>query len=117
MWLTDGDQNTKFFHAKAFSQQQRNAIHGLCDENGTWQMDDRVVEHKIVDYFSNIFCSNGQIDPIVVIEVIQLGNLEEMNVELSHEFQVGEVCRALKQLHPKKALSSDGMPPFFYQHY
>lgn len=89
----------------------------MCDENGTWQMDDRVVEHKIMDYVSNIFCSNGQIDPIVVIEAIQPRILEEMNVELSHEFQAEEVCRALKQMHPKKASSSDGMPPLFFQHY
>ena len=33
-WLTDGDCNMSFFHAKATNQKQRNAILGICDSDG-----------------------------------------------------------------------------------
>ena len=33
------------------------------------------------------------------------------------EFQAEEVAKALKQMHLKKALGPDGMPPLFYQRY
>ena len=40
MWITDGDRNTSFFHQKASNRRQRNIIHGLTDDNGTWNEDD-----------------------------------------------------------------------------
>ena len=33
------------------------------------------------------------------------------------EFKAKQVTRALKLMHPKKALRLDGMPPLFYQYY
>nr|POF15934.1 hypothetical protein CFP56_42759 [Quercus suber] len=32
MWITDGDQNTSFFHQKASNRKQKNYIEGLTDE-------------------------------------------------------------------------------------
>ena len=41
----------------------------------------------------------------------------EMNEELQKDFKAKEVWTALKQMHPTKALSLDGMSPIFYQTY
>ena len=40
-----------------------------------------------------------------------------MNTSLTAKFKAEEVARALKQMHPKKALRPDGMPHLFYQYY
>ena len=40
-----------------------------------------------------------------------------MNALLIREFQVGEVRKAIKQMHPLKALGLDDMNPLFYQHF
>ena len=40
-----------------------------------------------------------------------------MNKELVVEFKPDEIRATLKQMHPTKSLSSDGMSPIFYQKY
>ena len=112
MWLVGGDRNTCFFHAKASNKHQRNSIEGTCDANSIWQEDDHQVETIMVDYFSNIFKSNRIIDASIVVEVVQPMVIESMNRGLVQEFQAIEVVKALKQMHPKKCPSSNGMSPF-----
>lgn len=38
-----------------------------------------------------------------------------MGVDLSRDYTLEEIERALKQIHPTKVLGPDGMPPLFYQ--
>ncbi|KAL4364133.1 hypothetical protein GQ457_04G024760 [Hibiscus cannabinus] len=35
-WLTQGDRNTTYFHARASGRQKKNRIRGLYNENGVW---------------------------------------------------------------------------------
>ena len=71
----------------------------------------------MVDYFSNIFKSNGITDASAVVGVVQPMVTESMSRGFVQEFQVAEVVKALKQMHPKKSPSPNGMLPLFYQHY
>ena len=71
----------------------------------------------MVDYFSNIFKSNGIIDASAVVEAVQPMVTKSMNRGLVQEFQATEVVKALKQMHPKKSPSLNGMSLLFYQHY
>ena len=89
----------------------------MVDEVGTWQEDDRIMEHIIVDYFTNILRTCGQTDASAVVNVIQPRITEAMNLELCPGFQAEEVFRAPKPMHPKKSPDLDGMPPLFYEHY
>ena len=79
MWLVGGDRNISFFHAKASNRHQRNSIEGMCDAKGIWQEDDRQVKAIMVDYFSNIFKSNGIIDTSAVVGAVQPLVSESMN--------------------------------------
>ena len=91
-----------FFHTKALNRYQRNLIHGLCDANVVWKKDERRIESIVMDYFADIFKSNGSIDASKVVEVVQLVVTDAMNLGLIQKFHVAEVARALKQMHPKK---------------
>ena len=71
----------------------------------------------MVDYFSNIFKSNGITDALAIVGAVQPMVTESMNRGLVQEFQATEVVKALKQMHPKKSPSPSGMPYLFYQHY
>ena len=71
----------------------------------------------MVDYFSNIFKSNGITDASAVVGVVQPMVTESMSRGFVQEFQVAEVVKALKQMHPKKSPSRIGILPLFYQHY
>ncbi|XP_075649604.1 uncharacterized protein LOC142620050 [Castanea sativa] len=79
--------------------------------------DDQVMERIILNYFTSIFQTNGTMDTIAVIEAIKLIVTGPMNEYLYQSFQAEEVHKALKQMHPKKSLGPDGMPPLFYQHF
>ena len=104
-WLTERDRNTSFFHTKAINRKQRNTIHGLCDANGDWQKDDFQIEQITMDYFSNIFCSQGPTDATTLIYDVDPVVSTHINNFLTQEFIAEEVHRALKQMHPKNLIA------------
>ena len=75
------------------------------------------MEKIILDYFSNIFQTNKPTDTSAVVVVVQSVVIDSMNRFLCQSFQADEVHRALKQMHPKKLLGPNSMPPLFYQHF
>lgn len=64
-----------------------------------------------MDYFTDIFKSNGSTDASKVVEVVQPMVTNAMNLGLIQKFHAVEVARALKKMHHKNAIGSDGMPP------
>ena len=70
-----------------------------------------------MDYFSNIFCSKGPTNATTLIDAIDPVVSTDIKNFLTQEFIAEEVHVALKQMHPKKSPSLDGMPPLFYQHF
>ena len=117
LWITNGDRNTSFFHQKASNRKERNSIRGIICENGVWQEDDQIMERVILNYFTGIFQTNGQMDTTAVIEAIEPVVTGPMNEYLCQTFQAEEFHKALKQMHPKKSPGPDGMPPLFYQRF
>ena len=81
-----------------------------------WQTDDHSMEQITLGYFSNIFHSNGPTDISAIVAAIKPVVIDSMNRFLCQPFQAEEVHRALKQMHSKKSLGPDSMPPLFYQH-
>lgn len=117
LWIIDGDHNTASYHQKASNRKDKNSIIGICDSLGQWQEDDHVTETIILEYFENIFRSNGLVDILQLVDAVQPMITEEINSSLTQTFTVEEVHKALKQMHPKKSSGPDGMPPLFYQHF
>ena len=67
-----------------------------------------------ITYFTNIFESNSLSDVSLVVNVIKPVVTDVTNTGLTQDFQATEVIKALKQMHPKKALGPNSMPLIFY---
>uniref|UniRef100_A0A803NGS4 RNase H type-1 domain-containing protein n=1 Tax=Cannabis sativa TaxID=3483 RepID=A0A803NGS4_CANSA len=59
LWLREGDQNSKFFHAKATARKKNNSINSLLNNSGVWVDWEGGLSDVIVDYFSDIFTSTS----------------------------------------------------------
>ena len=117
LWIKWGDRNTNFFHATASQRRRRNRIEGLQNANGEWQENQEDVESIILEYFKGIFKSDQPSNFKASLNAINHRVSPEMNESLTVEFKAEEVWRALKQMHPTKALGPDGMSPIFFQQY
>ena len=95
----------------------KNRIKGLCDSRGRWREDCEEMEGIILTYFKEIYSSNFLVDFGTSLGAVDRKVSDEMNEDLLMEFRVEEVWCALKQMHPTKSPSPDGMSPIFYQRY
>ncbi|KAL0001855.1 hypothetical protein SO802_015636 [Lithocarpus litseifolius] len=117
LWVKCGDRNTKFFHETASNRRRKNRIEGLCDNEGRWREDQGEVEGIILDYFKEIYSTNYPANFRISLGAIDRRVSDDMNDVLLKEFREEEVWSALKQMHPTKYPSPDGMSPIFFQKY
>ena len=101
----------------ASNRRRRNRIEGLCDKEGIWRENKEEVEGIILDYFKEIYSTSFPEEFGSSLEVIDRRVSDDMNDALLKEFQVEEVRRFLKQMHPTKSLGPDGMSSIFFQNY
>lgn len=117
LWLAEGDKNTSYFHKKANARWWRNNIKGLEDSNGVWQTSDEHLEQICVDFYSNLFSSQGSVEVENFLEGMEAKITQSMNEDLLADFTPEEVKVALNQIHPMKAPGPDGIPALFFQKY
>ncbi|KAL4302472.1 hypothetical protein GQ457_10G012900 [Hibiscus cannabinus] len=118
LWLSAGDQNTSFFHAKASARKKKNAIVGLYDWNGYWQTSTTEVLRVASDYFESLFSANPQVDAPAFLEHISPSVTADMNSGLLASFTAEEVIAAFRDINPRKSPGIDGLPSgFFRQHW
>lgn len=115
-WLTEGDANTKFFHASASSRRKTNRIQFLESDSGTQVCDKDDMCTMIHEYFSDVFRGDQQTiyqefaeDDRCVSDI--------QNHCLVAELSFAEFTKAVRQMHPDKASGLDGLNPGFFQHF
>lgn len=64
-----------------------------------------------------MYYMSTQRGPIDFLAPLARRVIEAMKEDLSRDFGVKEVFIVLQQMHPNRALGSDGMSPLFYQKY
>uniref|UniRef100_A0A803QJ80 Reverse transcriptase domain-containing protein n=1 Tax=Cannabis sativa TaxID=3483 RepID=A0A803QJ80_CANSA len=114
LWLKEGDQNTKYFHASASARRRNNLITSLCNNDGERVDWDSGLSEVIADYFHDLF-SSSDVDLESVVDGVRSSVSTEQNNELLLPVSPEEIRSALFQMHPDKAAGPDGFNPGFYQ--
>ena len=87
------------------------------DENGNWYDSIDGIAEVAVFYFKNLYTTSYPTCILEVLDTIPTKVITDMNQFLIQEFTREEVKAALKQMHPTKALSLDGMFAIFLPKY
>ena len=87
------------------------------DENGNWYDSIDGIAEVAVSYFKNLYTTSYPTCILEVLDTIPTKVIADMNQLLIQEFTREEVKAALKQMHPTKALSPDGMSAIFLPKY
>ncbi|KAL8101055.1 hypothetical protein AgCh_033077 [Apium graveolens] len=112
-WLTDGDTNSKFFHADASKRRKLNHITHLYNDQGVLvatQEDMRIVA---LDYFKGVFEDGGGGLDQVVDNGGRVVN-EDQNMKLTEEINFVEFTTAVKQMHPDKSAALTDLARLFF---
>lgn len=114
LWLREGDQNSKFFHAASKNRRRANKITSLFNDAGEEVDWDSGLDHTMSSYFSNLFSSSGtEWNPL--LEGVRHRIDDVQNTSLTSPVETNEVKKALFSMHPDKSPGPDGISPGFYQ--
>ncbi|GMI95766.1 hypothetical protein HRI_003245900 [Hibiscus trionum] len=69
-WLKNGDRNTHYFHSFATNRKRKNRIRCLINDSNEEIQYEEGIEKMAMDYFSNLFTTQGVADPSVILEGI-----------------------------------------------
>ena len=86
LWLTNGDNNTKFFHCRATKRHKKNKIRGIMDENNTWRVESEEINLVLVNYYRELFSTSRPNPQWPQLEHIPSMITEEMNSALTDIF-------------------------------
>lgn len=115
-WLTEGDENTRFFHSSASARKRTNKINGLSNENGDFVSDQEGMAAVVETYFTELFA--GEVEDMELEQIIGHRMIsQEQNLQLIKDFSFEEFTIATKQMHPDKASGPDGLNPAFFQNF
>lgn len=104
-WLTQGDDNNKFFHAIASERKHINHIKGLLEENGKWCVEENDIADINLKYFATLFLTSNPSDSEIetTIEYTCTHLDVSMNAILCAPYTETDIYKALFDMHPSKA--------------
>ncbi|KAL4298005.1 hypothetical protein GQ457_12G013580 [Hibiscus cannabinus] len=117
-WLSQGDRNTAYFHARASGRRKKNRIRGLFDESGIWTHKQAEVAGVAMHYFSTLSSSSQPTPNSTLLSNIVHCISSDDNSSLLRPFTDVEILAAFQDINLTKALGNDGLPSsFFWQHW
>jgi hypothetical protein len=87
----------------------------ICDESGREWTKKKEVSKVFIDYYKNLFTSQGPIGLEECLSNVESRVTDEMNESLLRPFTEDEVRFSLSQMHPLKSFGPDGFAACFYQ--
>ncbi|XP_074373470.1 uncharacterized protein LOC141713795 [Apium graveolens] len=105
-WLTEGDANTKFFHASASARKKAIYLPFLETDSGEEVSNHEDMCQVVKDYYTAVFTSGHNVE-ILQLDESERRITEEQNHMLVAEMTFEEFSVAIKQMHPDKASGPD----------
>lgn len=113
LWLTEGDRNTRFFHAMASSRHRRNLVLSI-EDNGTIITDQLEIRQVFARSMQGVLGTTSQVTPFDATALYQ--SHMDLN-SLQQPFTMIEIQAAVHQLANNKASGPDGLPNEFLKTY
>lgn len=113
LWLSQGDQNSRYFHAIASSRLRRNLVINL-EHNGCAITDQQGILVQFVNAMQQIL---GSSDQVMLFDAAAFYNQNPELHQLQHPFTMHEIAMAVQQLANCKASGPDGLPNEFVKIY
>jgi exonuclease III len=101
-WLQYGDKNTKFFHASTKQRRNKNILEKIKDEEGRSWTSQEDIGTIFVDYYRQLFKSEGSHEVSQCTRAVTSRVSEEGNKYLLAEFTGEEISKAVHQMAPFK---------------
>ncbi|XP_075098898.1 uncharacterized protein LOC142175800 [Nicotiana tabacum] len=116
-WLTQGDQNTKFFHGILKARRNSNRIFHIKDMNGNYIDDPVQIPDAFIDLYTKMLGRKIEDRTHVNSQLIKQGPTvrEEQSNEVEAEFTSAKVKQALWAIAGDKAPGPDGFGSQFYK--
>lgn len=113
--MKEGYSNTKFFHNYAKFRGWRNKVTGVFNLQGQWQEEISGIQQAFVDYFEQLFTTEGSINANLIVEAVIPKVTSLMNGKLLAPFTRLDIEETLKQMAPNKPPGHDGLSVLFFQ--
>lgn len=118
LWLTDGDQNTSFFHKQARARVLRNNVKEIKTVNGETLHSFEDFKGAAVNYFERLYTEGDVVEPAELAEMLENipNSITHANNEnLTQIIKEEEVQGAIWGLDPDKAPRPNGFTIHFYR--
>lgn len=115
-WLREGDNNTKFFHAKSSAYKRKKKIWGIENSHGSQLKEKEEIESEFSSYFQEFFTTTSPTPNQIkaVLKEMPAKVSPKMNAQLEKRFTVEDIAEALSQMCPTKAPGPNGLPAAFF---
>lgn len=107
--MSEGDGNTKYFHASVKANRGRKSLDKLVDENRCVQRAEALKGEVAAAYFTKLFTSSNPDNFQEIIHDFQPKVSEEMNQQLIRQVTKEEIKDSVFSVKASKTLGVDGM--------
>lgn len=116
-WLSEGDKNSRFFHATNVEKRKRNRIDHLTTAEENDCHTEKDINEEIARYFRSLFRTEHPKDCEDLLEEIPRTMTESMNRSITRPVENQEIKKALFAILSHTAPGPNGMPLSFFKKY
>lgn len=113
-WLSEGDENTRFFHSTASERRKANKINFMFNDDGDRAEEQEGMCEVVKNYFEKLF-TEGVSEGELSTEGSHKTVTREQYMNLVQEFSFEEFTATIKEMHSDKAAGPDGLNPGFFK--
>nr|XP_027077000.1 uncharacterized protein LOC113700749 [Coffea arabica] len=114
-WLQAGDANTAFFHSWVRQRRNSNFISRIRKEEGGWHEDLQEIKNSAISYFSDLFASNRQVQPLTELPFEVPRVTQEDNEIMKQLPTMKEIHEVVFGMDTQSAPGPDGFGAGFFQ--